>query len=135
MSQLRRLYDQLIQKVCKGPKAPVPLDVLQNLIDKTYLNLATHNDTICLVLARELYGGMIAQLAPGCWINLVPDGENVIYWDLCNAVSRSGRQIDATTHTWSVEEFLARDMNGSLATRATIFQKNLTALLKTKLGT
>lgn len=134
MSQLADLHDKLVQRLCDANPDLWPESVLEHALQEIDWDLATHNDAICLVLARSLLGGTIVELAPRCWTNLQPNGEGVRVRDLCGARVRSGGRDWRDAPRFEPHEFVARDTTGTLAARAIALEHELTAHIAHRLA-
>jgi len=129
------LYLAVVQNAHRTHPNPLPHTTLRHLLNELReLGVPLDNDAVCLVFAKHIFGGTIAELAPGCWLNYVPNGEGVRYEDLCGAGARSGRPIGMATNRWEPEAFLLRDETGSLESRAHSLQTRFRDLLESKLA-
>lgn len=134
MSQLANLHHKLVQRLCDADPRLWPESILECALQEIDWDLATHNDAVCLVLARSLLGGTIVELATGCWMNLQPNGEGVHVRDLCGARVRSGWSGWKNAPRFEPHEFLERDTTSTLAARAGALEHELAAHIARKLA-
>ena len=134
MSQLSDLHYALVQRLCDADPQLWPESVLEDVLREIDWSPIVHNDAICLVLARSLFGGSIAELASGCWVNLVPNGEGVHMRDLCDAQARSGGRGWMNAPRFEPHAFLARDTTGMLTARAAALERELTEHIEHRLA-
>ncbi|NQV89920.1 hypothetical protein HQ487_00760 [Candidatus Uhrbacteria bacterium] len=134
MKTIHDLYLAYVRQAHRTNSDLLPSTILRNLLQELRSNgVPFDNDAVCLVLCRHIFGGTVAELAPGCWLNYVPNGEGVSYEDLCGAGKRSGLPIGTAKQRWNAQEFLDRDETESLASRAKSFEVNFHDLLKSKI--
>lgn len=141
MSDLNRLYNGLLSRICWETGTPTPSQILRDLVDELrQAGVPLDDDAVTYTIALRIWGGTIGQLTfdlddPG-YVNRASGATEGFYpRDLCGSARRKQRGMATAVRAWEPVEFLARDSTGTLAQRAKAFEAALITLLRKKLAT